>query len=260
MNSIDYYASFSKWSEKNPALKAGFSVLMLFLCIGADKLTVSLGMIAVMFFLTVIMGGIPVKYYLHLLSVPAAFLIVGVIPVIVGVSGEPMEGHSIFLWGLYFGISKTSLFQGAVLAVRAVGAVGCLYFLTLSTPAFELIEVLYRLKLPKLFIELMSLIYRFIFVLTDTFVMMNQSAHARLGYGSLKSGYHSVAGIAGNLFIKSYKRAMDLYDAMEARCYDGEISFLVKEKKVGTAESLLFIGILIFFILLWAVTVRNGWY
>ena len=69
-----------------------------------------------------------------------------------------------------------------------------------------------------------------------------------------------MAGIAGNLFIKSYKRAMDLYDAMEARCYDGEISFLVKEKKVGTAESLLFIGILIFFILLWAVTVRNGWY
>ena len=75
-------------------------------------------------------------------------------------------------------------------------------------------------------VELMGLVYRFIFVLMDIADAMYTAQSSRLGYTNVASGYRSLSGIASSLFIRSYKRAHDLYSALEARGYDGEINVL----------------------------------
>ena len=50
--------------------------------------------------------------------------------------------------------------QAVLTACRAMGGVGCLYFLSLTTPMHEIMEALRRLRVPQAVIELMVLVYR----------------------------------------------------------------------------------------------------
>ena len=124
------------------------------------------------------------------------------------------------------GCTYFSILTAARLFFKSLASVSCLYFLTLTTPIFEILSVLKKLKVPKLFVELMGLIYRFIFVLLDTANMIYISQNSRLGYSTLKTGFNSLGKLIANLFISSYKRSQDIYTAMESRCYDGDINLL----------------------------------
>lgn len=64
---------------------------------------------------------------------------------------------------------------------RALGAVSCLYFLSLSTPLPELLAVLRRVHVPAIMVELAVLIYRYIFILLATFREMKDSAASPAG-------------------------------------------------------------------------------
>ena len=61
---------------------------------------------------------------------------------------------------------------------------------------------------------------------------MQTAAGARLGYRNLKQGFHTFAGIAGNLFLISLRKANAYYDAMVARGYDGKLEFLTEKYPV----------------------------
>jgi len=75
-------------------------------------------------------------------------------------------------------------------------------------------------------VELMGLIYRFIFVLLDTANMIYISQNSRLGYSTFGTGLNSLGKLITSLFLSSYKRSQDIYTAMESRCYDGDINLL----------------------------------
>ena len=80
--------------------------------------------------------------------------------------------------------------------------------------------------MPKLIVELMGLIYRFIFVLLETADTMITAQNSRLGYSSLSAGFRSLGTLVSTLFIRSYKRSDELYTALEARGYDGDLNVL----------------------------------
>ena len=126
-----------------------------------------------------------------------------------------------------------SIIESVKVLFRSLAAVSCLYFLSLSTPIVELLSVLRKLKVPKLFIELMSLIYRFIFIILDTVNMIYISQNSRLGYSNLKTGYNSLGKLIGSLFLSSYKRSQDMYTALESRCYDGDINVIENTYKIS---------------------------
>lgn len=105
----------------------------------------------------------------------------------------------------------------------------------------DLFSVLRKLRLPKLMIEMMDLIYRFIFVLLETAGTMYTAQNSRLGYVNLVSGYRSMGSLVSALFIRSYKRSNELYTSLEARGYDGELRVL-EEKYVGN-KSLLYMAV-----------------
>ena len=72
----------------------------------------------------------------------------------------------------------------------------------------------------------MMLIYRFIFLLLDCAGKISVAQHSRLGNRDFRTSLSSFASLVSCLFIQSVRRSGILYDAMEARCYDGDFSVL----------------------------------
>ena len=93
----------------------------------------------------------------------------------------------------------------------ALGAVSCLYFLSFTTPMPDILQVLEKLHCPKLLMELMLLIYRFIFVLLDTASALSTSQNCRLGNRDYKTSLKSFGMLGSVLMIRAVERSNRLY-------------------------------------------------
>lgn len=236
VRSIDAFACTSRLAGWNPAFKTVFAVAVLLFCVAADRPAVSLLVLAAMAWLTVARGGLHFRDYLGLLAIPLAFLAVSGLTLALDLSWTARPGLCWSLHWFYVYTTPAQLYRAVSISLKALGAVSAMYFLTLTTPACEIVGVLRRARLPRLFIELMYLIYRFVFILLDMQQRMRASAESRLGYRDFPTACRSFGGTAGNLLIVALRRASTYYDAMTARCYDGDLRFLEEEKPVRPAQ------------------------
>ena len=230
--SIDYYAYASGLRSVNPVFKVLFSVAVLLLTICLNQPLVSVFVIVSMGLFTVKKGGVDFHAYCSLMTIPIAFMLMGSAAIAAGFSTKPIGEYNLNLHLFYLYATKSSISQALFLILKAFGAVSAMFMLTLSTPSNEIISALRKLHVPKLIVELMNMIYRYIFIMMDTQRKMKNSAESRLGYCYFKTSCLSFGGIASNLFIVSLKKANAYYDAMESRCYDGELRFLEEEKPI----------------------------
>ena len=231
---IDSYAYKSKLRKINPAFKVIFAFLTLLICIIADNIYVSLAIIVSMGFITIFKGGIKFHEYMSLMSIPLVFMILGSIAIAFGVSMSPIGDYNLHLCGFYLYTSDENIMKTIEIVIKAFGAISAMYMMTLSTNISEIISVLRKAHIPKIIIELMSMIYRFIFILIDV---------------QCKISCYSFGSTASNLLIVSLKKANTYYNAMESRCYNGDMLFLEEEKKVKTIHVVLaciYFSILIF--------------
>lgn len=227
MLSIDQYAYSSRLKSKDPQEKLVFALMTLGVCLWADSLAVSLLVIMIMVGATVYIGGTPLLVFLKLLLIPMPFLMLGVLTIACGLSGDAQDYlYAVPVRDMYLGVSRTGLITATVLFFKAWGAVSCLYYLSLSTPLVDLLSTLRKLKCPKLITEMMGLIYRFIFVLLTTAETIYTAQNSRLGYFGVVRSYYSMGALISNLFIRVYKRADELYSALEARGYEDELQVL----------------------------------
>ena len=240
---IDVYARRSRYFAWSPALKTGGCVLLLVLCVASASPWVPLALALIMAFLTV-WGGIRFHDYLALLSLPAAFLLLSglallwdYVPVMDGVAAIP-------LWNGWLVVTAAAQVRARLVMARALGAMSCLYFLSLSTTMPEILSVLRRARVPSVMTELAVLIYRYLFVLLSAYETMQDAAASRLGYSTFARSIRTTGAVYGNLLAASFRRAGACFDAMESRCYDGEIRFLEREKPVTLPAALLFGGLL----------------
>lgn len=251
--SIDFYAYTSGLREWNPGFKAAVSTVVLLLCIIAGRPVVSVWVLVSTGAVTVGMGGLSLRKYLNLLKIPLAFLVMGGIAVAVGFSRSPYGDAWIHLHWFYLYVAWDGISTAFNLTLKALGAVSAMYMLVLSTPASEIIGVLRRLYVPKLVIELMNMIYRFIFVLMDTQCRMKLAAQSRLGYCDFKTSCRSFGSTAGNLFVMALKKANLYYDALISRCYDGQLLFLEEEKPVKMRQIVAACGYVLILVLVWVL-------
>lgn len=252
--SIDYYAYASAIRGWNPYFKAAFSMACLVLCLAYDSLAVSAAVILAMAWVTVCLGGLPLRRYLPLLSIPLVFMLLGSAAIAFGVSLHPAGQYRLRLGFFYLYSSRESLLQGLHLMLKALGAVSAMYMLTLSTPASEIIQVLRAVHVPKVIVELMSLIYRYIFILMDTQGRMKNAASARLGYCDYRTALSTFGRTASNLLVVSLKKGDAYYQALASRCYSGELRFLTEQKPVRAAQVVLAAGFLVLLTILWRLT------
>lgn len=243
--SIDLYAYSSNMKHMNPKFKIVFAVLALLVCILADNIYVSLFISVTMGIITVCIGKIKIHDYISLLTIPIAFMVMGSIAISVGFSTKPIGQYNMDLKLFYIYSSNESIVKTLGIILKSFGAISSLYMMALSTNASEIISSLKSIHVPKIIIELMNLIYRFIFILIEVQCKMKNSAQSRLGYIDFKTSCYSFGSTAGNLLVVSMKKANAYYDAMESRCYNGEMNFLEEDKKVKVKH---IVGVLIYFI------------
>ena len=231
--SVDYYAYASHMRSWNATFKIIFSMLCLLLCLILNNIYVSIAVILIMGYMTVVIGGLELDHYISMLLIPIVFLLFGSAAIAVGFSWNPVGQYNLNVFGwFYIYCSQASLWKASGLIFKALGAVSALYMMTLTTPLSELIVVLRKAHIPKVIIELMNMIYRYIFIMLDTHSRMKNSAEARLGYVDFKTSCYSFGQVASNLLIVSLKRGTDYYNALESRCYNGDLQFLEEEKPI----------------------------
>lgn len=223
---IDKLAYSSKLRYKNPAVKAAFAVGSLLICVGARSFIVSLIIFSVMAGLAVLSSKISALRYLKLMSIPFGFMVLSTIAIVVNITDRPMDLASIPVGSKYLAISWYSLTEGARLVAVALASVSCLYFLTLTTAMLDILAVLRKLHCPKIMIELMMLIYRYIFVILDMAGAITTSQNCRLGNKDFMTELRSVGQMLAVLLIRSLKKSSLLFESMESRCYNGEIKVL----------------------------------
>lgn len=247
MSLIDKLCYTSKLRYTNAGEKVFFSLSSLCFCIISRSVLVALIVLFASSCLTIKKGGISLRYYRKLMEIPCAFLLVSTAAIIVNISSVPLDAFALPVGSWYISGSWEGIYRGIQLILTALACVSCLYFLSLSTPVTDMVSVLESWHIPWLIIELMMLIYRFIFLLLEIASSISCSQRSRLGNRNLSTSIKSYGLLASSLFILSIRRASTVYDAMEARCYNGRIHVLKEHHPVRRKEILwliLFEGVL----------------
>lgn len=217
---IDECAYRSPLANCHAMLKFIFTVVVLTLCLVFQDIAVSIYIFITMFLCNVYKNQVKWNDYIKLLSVPFLFIFCACIAIALEINY-----NNIF----FISITKQSFLKSIFVMTRAFASISVLYFLALSTPLCDIIWVLQKLHIPKIVIELMYIIYRYVFILIEVQHQLKNAALSRLGYIDFKTSCRTFANCMANLLILSIRKAEKYYYAMTSRCYDGELIFLKTE-------------------------------
>ncbi len=121
------------------------------------------------------------------------------------------------------GVALVNAFQPASragwreVALRGALCLATVILVSNTTPFSELLRVLRRVRVPALLITTLALMHRSLFVLADETERMRRARASRTFSRGRRFAWHSLATIAGQLFIRASERAERIYDAMCAR-------------------------------------------
>jgi cobalt/nickel transport system permease protein len=115
--------------------------------------------------------------------------------------------------------------NGQLLAARVLGSVSVLLLLSMVTPAHRIFHASRWMGMPKSWLEIALLMYRYIFVLLDLVVDMTVAQRVRLGYSGLRRSWRSAGIVGGTVILRSMDQAVSSHEAMLVRAYHGEIPF-----------------------------------
>ena len=228
MRWIDRYAYGNRIRRLNPAYKAGFSLFVMLICLVLNDPLICAIALLIVLGLAVFWAGLPTSFFLKVLLTEGSFLLIGVLGVAISLSTSSLAGGFKigFLWFL---VTPDSLMNAIELFARSLSCTAALNFLAFTTPLVDLVDLLRRLKVSDIIIDLMALIYRFIFTLMDSFERMLHAQEVRLGFNGWRNSLNSAAQIATNLFIESFRRSKQLEKALQGRGWDGHLNVLPQE-------------------------------
>lgn len=136
-------------------------------------------------------------------------------------------GHEVTVgpWslGASVAITKQGLEGAVLLVLRVAVSVSLAVLLTLTTRWSDLLKALRVFFVPRIFILILSMTYRYIFLLLDIAGDMFTARTSRMvGPSSPKEDRRFVASSMGTLLGKSHAMSEDIHSAMISRGYNGE--------------------------------------
>lgn len=171
------------------------------------------------------------------------FLIFMAIPLLIG-GGIPPSDERVTLVLLLTFKSLTSLY--------------IMFMIFSSQPIIELLNGLAYMKLPKLFISIVFLSWRYVFLLGEKLSNMYKALIARLFKPNVRKSSLKIYGqVMGGMLIKSIDTSDKVYRAMVSRGFDGTIpTSQPKEiKSMDIVKSVLMISSVLLLIL-----IEKWWY
>lgn len=180
----------------------------------------------------VVLSELGVGYVLKRASLALPFVLAA-LPVIFTLPGDPLLRVAVGPWTLT--ISDQGLARFISIALKSWLSVQVAIVLAGATPFPELLAAMRSLRIPRVLVVIIGLMWRYLFVLADEALRLLRARAARSGHanvpaarpgGTLAWRARVTGGMAGNLFLRSFDRAERIYAAMAARGYDGEVRLL----------------------------------
>lgn len=214
---IQDYLSANRWEWVHPMNKVMFPALFVIFAFLSQK-TLFLcaeGIAIILFIISSVL--LPWRTLLKMLIMPFGFVLLGSLPLII--TDAPTQ--IMHLWNGY-GISYDGLQKALLVMSRSFALTAAMYWFVLVTQVQELVYIFRKMRLPGLFIDIVLLVYRNIFLLLEVSTQIKQTQICRMGYGSIRSSYRSLITLMGQTFVISYYRADRQYNSIVTRGYQGE--------------------------------------
>lgn len=184
--------------------------------------------------------------FIYLLKRSALSLpfLLAALPLVFQASGSTLT--TISIGDLAVTISQEGSIRFLSLGLKAWMSVIAAILLASTTSFTELLQAMRSLRTPQLLVAVFGLMWRYLFLMVEE---VDRLARARLSRSGKNPSAKSHAGgtlrwragvtgaMAGSLFIRSLERSENVYHAMLARGYDGEIRSL-KDTPLGRKEIL----------------------
>ncbi len=255
-----YYPANSVMHRLDPRFKLIFTVGFIVLAFMA-KVAVALWIVGLFLFFMILLSKIPLKMYLKTLKpIIPIVVITSVINAIYVTDGIPL----VSFWKIT--ITSGGVLTAVYMSVRICLMILCSSMLTYTTTPTQLTDAIERLLSPLKYIKLdvhslammMTIALRFIPTLieeTEKIMSAQKARGADLESGGLMSRIKALIPILIPLLISSFRRAAELADAMECRCYHGgEGRTRMKQLKPGVKD---YVSLVVFGLVLAGVILSN---
>lgn len=189
----------------------------------------------------VLIYGLAFRYYgerrrglVRRVLILSGFISLSILPLAFG-RGEP---SSLLLDLGGWGFTYDGLQVAVKTWLRCLASVGSMILLLQLLPLHRLYVVLRSLGIPKLFIDLVELTYRYIFVLEETAGQIRLAQTSRLGYqGGIQRRIQHFGMLLSRTFVLSQVESDKLYLGLVSRGYEDEPLRQSKEEGATQGES-----------------------
>ncbi len=228
---IDSLAYTNRLRGLPPSHKLSFAITLLILSLVSGAIVqLSIGLWLVVWI--VVYAGIPGKLYLRLLSLPLMFLLTSLPALAMGgvelsqiqqIQWDIWQGWGLSIGTFYLYVSRTGIYQVSLLFARAFASTSCMYFILLTVPFTEILQILRQLRCPELVTELLLLMYRFIFSLLAIADELWIAQNSRCGYRTWKRGMHSLSILIGQLLQRTLENYRQVSLSLASRGFNGKL-------------------------------------
>ena len=226
MNTIDSLATNNRPTKTNPVLKAGLGIFFLALAFFIDRWEIHLAIVILTLIVVRFVAKINLKKFIKLYKIPAAFIVLGVISILIGF-GYNTENytHYIKIGNIYAGFQKSMINDAKLILSRSLAAISATFFISVTTPITQLAQVLKKMHVPQEFIEQMILMYRFIQIFSIELEAMHSAGELKHGFESPKTWLRSISEITKMLFFRVMRSYTDFKNALDLKLFDGNFYF-----------------------------------
>jgi cobalt ECF transporter T component CbiQ len=223
----------------DPRLKT-LGLLLVLVSVG---LVHNVGVLVVAYAATLVLAvssGLPLGFFVKRvwLFVPI-FTGIVVVPATLSVVTPGDVVLTLWHWhGAPVGFTTQGLTGAALIVTRVATSVSLVVLLTLTTPWTRLLAGLRALAVPRIFILVIGMAYRYIFLLLATVTEMYEARRSRTLAASKhdRSARRFVAASAGALFGKANHLSEEVHQSMVARGYRGNARTL-QRFRLGVADA-----------------------
>lgn len=123
-----------------------------------------------------------------------------------------------------FPIYQEGIQQGFLVFTRVLAATSVLLLLLEATSLMSILRAFRWMRVPEVLVDLMALVYRYIFVLEEERERLTQAMASRLGFARSLGYRRTIANhgvVASNLLVRSFDSSLRTYEAMLSRGYRG---------------------------------------
>ncbi|HAM49437.1 MAG TPA: hypothetical protein DCP92_01580 [Nitrospiraceae bacterium] len=128
------------------------------------------------------------------------------------------------------GITRTGIHAVALLTLRVANSLSLSFLVVYTTPFAEIIRALKSLKVPDPLLMIITLSYKYIFIFAKTLEDIHLATKSKVVEVSDAQARKWVAGRIAFLFRKTRIRCEEVFNAMLARGFTGEISLFAQRK------------------------------